>query len=441
VLDVMTAALLSCDGFDAPPAGGKILDFASGSGCIAAALRIASPALQLHLLDGDALAMDAAEKNVGGAAGYHLRSSWPASAAVSGASEADGCLGEGSHAFDWIVSNPPVHAGQPDDFRVVAELVAGAASRLKPGGVLWIVTQEQIPVGRIFAAAARAGGSSAGGYAKVEVLQPTGDRFVVWKATVRGGAVGSTSAAAAAVSGAVADLTVAVPEADVRMVVEAVEGDEEQPSKKKAKKEKKKKKKKKSKKEKTNTEAGDAEDQTQPTQPPSGAEEATTPSADAPAAAPAAAPAPPAPDVAAELAALRAMIAQQNQTIAALTATIVPAPGAGAALNASVAATPDTPTVVDKAAPTAPMAVDEESAPTKEAPSPQLTPQQKKTEANRQKKKSKKEKKKAAAATNPNTVQSASKGTKSLSAGKATSQEKTKPSRLSFFLNRYGVNE
>jgi hypothetical protein len=88
---------------------------------------------QLHLLDGDALAIDAAQKNVPDAAGFHLRSSWPKSAnddtEAGDGTAGDACLQKGSHHFDWIVSNPPVHAGQPDDFRVMAELVYGLCFR------------------------------------------------------------------------------------------------------------------------------------------------------------------------------------------------------------------------------------------------------------------------------------------------------------------------
>lgn len=30
--------------------------------------------------------------------------------------------------FDWVISNPPVHAGHPDDFSVLQELIAGMPS-------------------------------------------------------------------------------------------------------------------------------------------------------------------------------------------------------------------------------------------------------------------------------------------------------------------------
>ena len=76
--------------------------------------------------------------------------------------------------YDWIVSNPPVHHGQPDDFRVLITLLRGARRRLKPDGVLWIVAQEQVPVGRLLALHGR--------FAWVRAQEADGGRFVVWSA-------------------------------------------------------------------------------------------------------------------------------------------------------------------------------------------------------------------------------------------------------------------
>jgi len=163
-LDVMTSALLS---LLQPPRRGRVLDFASGSGTIAAALHASNPRLRVHMLDADALAMRAAAVNVPGAR-CHTRDGWPSS------DEGGSALRPGSHAFCAIVSNPPVHAGQPDDFRVLDGLVRGAPSRLKPGGSLHIVAQEQIPVGVLLHAT--------GAFAAVTARRPAGGRFVVWLA-------------------------------------------------------------------------------------------------------------------------------------------------------------------------------------------------------------------------------------------------------------------
>ena len=67
-----------------------------------------------------------------------------------------------------------VHHGQPDDFRVLIALLRGARRRLKPGGVLWLVAQEQVPVGRLLALHGR--------FAWVRATEADGGRFVVWSA-------------------------------------------------------------------------------------------------------------------------------------------------------------------------------------------------------------------------------------------------------------------
>lgn len=184
VLDVMTAALLSAiaehlkacpDTLSSKP---RLLDFACGSGSIAKALSLHRPKAKLHLLDADALALAAASENVPGGR-LHLSDGWPTDAQES----SHRALREGSHAFHWIVSNPPVHSGQPDDFRVLFGLCRGAPSRLKQGGSLWVVAQEQVPVGRIMVIAA---GDS---FKSIRAIMVPGGRFVVWHAEARGAEV------------------------------------------------------------------------------------------------------------------------------------------------------------------------------------------------------------------------------------------------------------
>lgn len=53
--------------------------------------------------------MEAARRNVPDAEDYTLADGWQSQ----------------SDLFDWVVSNPPVHAGQPDDFSVLEELIQG----------------------------------------------------------------------------------------------------------------------------------------------------------------------------------------------------------------------------------------------------------------------------------------------------------------------------
>ena len=173
-LDVMTRALLSR--LPTPPPGARVLDACCGSGTIAAALRHApgGDALRLHMLDADAVAIHAAKAvNVADAERHFLCASWPHTPSAFPSTGKP-------KRYDWIVSNPPVHHGQPDDFRVVEELVRGARKRLKRDGVLWIVAQEQVPIGRVLALH--------GTFARVhaDVVPPDG-RFVVWSASGRTG--------------------------------------------------------------------------------------------------------------------------------------------------------------------------------------------------------------------------------------------------------------
>jgi len=155
-LDIMTAELLRA--LPGPPAlGAKVLDFACGSGLISAALLRRAPGTELTLLDADAVALEACRENVPGARRLLISDGWRAL--------------EGRRLrFDWIVSNPPVHWGRADDFSVLLELVHGAGPRLRPGGVLWIVAQEYVPVGGLL-----------GDFSDVSCPFDDG-RFVVWRA-------------------------------------------------------------------------------------------------------------------------------------------------------------------------------------------------------------------------------------------------------------------
>ena len=157
-LDVMTAALLRV--LPSPPSPtAAVLDFCCGSGTIGAALRASTASLRLHMLDADALALRAAALNLPGAT-LHLSDCWAALPP--------------SLRFDWIVSNPPVHNGVQPDFRVLLQLIEGAAKRLLPGGVVYIVCQGYVPVGRLLALQPRLRHSAA--------ACADDGRFTVWRA-------------------------------------------------------------------------------------------------------------------------------------------------------------------------------------------------------------------------------------------------------------------
>ena len=131
-LDAGTAMLLEV--LRTPGPGLTVLDFACGAGVIGNNLLSREPAIQLHLIDSDAVAVEATRENV------------PKGEVHTGASltQLPAAL-----RFDLIVSNPPIHDGKARDYTVVRDLIKNARSRLNRGGALWLVAQRQVPVGNL----------------------------------------------------------------------------------------------------------------------------------------------------------------------------------------------------------------------------------------------------------------------------------------------------
>jgi 16S rRNA (guanine1207-N2)-methyltransferase len=113
--------------------GARVLDFGCGAGVIALALLQRFPEAELDLVDSDALAVEAARRNLPGAR-VHLGDAWSAL--------------PGADRFDLIVSNPPLHRGVEEDFDLIRKLVDGAAQRLRRRGALLVVAQRRLPLGR-----------------------------------------------------------------------------------------------------------------------------------------------------------------------------------------------------------------------------------------------------------------------------------------------------
>jgi 16S rRNA (guanine1207-N2)-methyltransferase len=138
--------------------GARVLDFACGTGVIAAAVRARTPDARLTLADADALALDAAKENVAGA---------------------EFLLSHGMDAvdpaarYDLIVSNPPIHVGRQEDFSVLTALLEVGLKRLRPKGALVFVVQRTAGVGRLISAQKR----------KSEMLAET-PAFQVWRIAV-----------------------------------------------------------------------------------------------------------------------------------------------------------------------------------------------------------------------------------------------------------------
>ena len=120
-----------------PDLPGPILDVGCGAGILGAwyAARGSGP---VTLVDADALALESARRTLAlnGLEGQvEAGDVYPPSA-------------EGSPppTFTSIVSNPPFHQGSATDDRVTATLIAGASTRLRPGGTLTLVCNRFLPI-------------------------------------------------------------------------------------------------------------------------------------------------------------------------------------------------------------------------------------------------------------------------------------------------------
>jgi 16S rRNA G1207 methylase RsmC len=185
VVDIMTLAMIKC--LERPREHSRNLDYACGSGIITKWLLLSQPACRVAMCDNDTVALEVAKINNPDAEAV-LSDSWVALSK-------DASFDEGSHAFDNIYSNPPLHrgklnscqylshlhshaAGQPDDFVVLRDLCVGAVGRLVSGGSLYIVAQAQVPVGAFLRMAKPK-------YARIEVSITADNRFVLWKAVAK----------------------------------------------------------------------------------------------------------------------------------------------------------------------------------------------------------------------------------------------------------------
>ena len=131
-VDPATALLIGC--LPTARAPGRVLDFGAGTGVIGAAVLERGDGTEVHLLEPDAISLDAAARNVPGAVPVHGRDL----SAVSG-------------PFDLIVSNPPIHRGTAQSLHTVEALIRDAPAVLTRGGTLLLVAQRRLPVGKLLA--------------------------------------------------------------------------------------------------------------------------------------------------------------------------------------------------------------------------------------------------------------------------------------------------
>ncbi|HSV29244.1 MAG TPA: class I SAM-dependent methyltransferase [Candidatus Omnitrophota bacterium] len=112
---------------------GRVADLGAGWGYLGLEVLKARPGVTaLDLFEAEKLALDAARANFEGArvpVGFH----WcDVAAGVPG-------------GYDWVVTNPPFHAGKATDVDLGRAFIASAAKALVPGGRLVLVANRHLP--------------------------------------------------------------------------------------------------------------------------------------------------------------------------------------------------------------------------------------------------------------------------------------------------------
>jgi len=108
------------------PEDGALLDLGCGSGVLGLAAKGRAPALRVTLADSDHLAV-AATRRGGSLAELDI------------AAVASDAVAKVESSFDAILLNPPFHEGVATSAGVAESVLRGAASRLREGGLLWVV--------------------------------------------------------------------------------------------------------------------------------------------------------------------------------------------------------------------------------------------------------------------------------------------------------------
>ena len=113
---------------------GRGVDLGAGWGYLARAVLAREGVAHLDLVEADAEALDCARVNVTDPrAAFH----W-----------ADATAWRPARPADWVVCNPPFHAGRTADPALGLAFIAAAARMLAPHGTLWLVANRPLPYDR-----------------------------------------------------------------------------------------------------------------------------------------------------------------------------------------------------------------------------------------------------------------------------------------------------
>jgi 16S rRNA (guanine1207-N2)-methyltransferase len=111
---------------------GDVLDFACGAGILGASIAAKHPQTNVTFLDTSALALRASSETL---AANQLKGTLLAS---DGLSKLEG-------SFDFVVSNPPIHAGIKTDSHMGMQLLDYVHEHIRPGGTLIMVANVHLP--------------------------------------------------------------------------------------------------------------------------------------------------------------------------------------------------------------------------------------------------------------------------------------------------------
>lgn len=129
-LDAGTALLL--EAISDTRIEGSVLDFACGAGVIGSVIAMLHKHADVTFLDNNAVALQACQETL---SANQLAGSILASDGLS-------ALEDG---FDWIVSNPPIHAGVKTNSQLGMQLMDSVLEHLNPGGKLMLVANIHLP--------------------------------------------------------------------------------------------------------------------------------------------------------------------------------------------------------------------------------------------------------------------------------------------------------